>query len=87
MYGESIKNPEKFWSAQGMENLDWFEMGDKVLEYDFSSIGKVKNLMSDSFLTGNLMYRTTVSTDILKHGKGIKLLLSGRVKKNLKNKL
>lgn len=42
MYGESIKNPEKFWSAQARENLDWFKKGDKVLEYDFTSIGKVK---------------------------------------------
>lgn len=42
IYSESINNPEKFWSAQARENLDWFEMGDKVLEYDFSSIGKVK---------------------------------------------
>ncbi|GAG58601.1 unnamed protein product, partial [marine sediment metagenome] len=24
MYDESIKNPEKFWSAQARENLDWF---------------------------------------------------------------
>lgn len=42
MYSESIKNPEKFWSAQARENLDWFEMGDEVLQYDFTSIGKVK---------------------------------------------
>ena len=42
MYSESIKNPEKFWSAQARENLDWFDRGEKVLEYDFQNIGKVK---------------------------------------------
>ena len=42
MYSESIKNPERFWSAQARENLDWFDRGEKVLEYDFQNIGKVK---------------------------------------------
>lgn len=42
LYQESIENPEKFWEIQAKENIKWFFIGKKVLEYNFSKIGEVE---------------------------------------------
>lgn len=43
LYQQSIENPEKFWKTQAKENLEWSAIGEKILEYDFSKIGRDKN--------------------------------------------
>ena len=43
LYKQSRENPEKFWETQAKENLERFVIGKKVLEYDFSKIGRDKN--------------------------------------------
>ncbi len=40
LYKESIENPEAFWARQAEKNLHWFKKWDKVLEWDFESIGQ-----------------------------------------------
>ncbi len=42
LYRQSINKPEKFWEQQAKDNIDWFKIGKKVLEYDFSKIGKTR---------------------------------------------
>ncbi|MDI6889135.1 MAG: acetate--CoA ligase [Methanocellales archaeon] len=42
LYKESIEEPERFWARQGEENIVWFKKWDKVLEYDFLSIGETE---------------------------------------------
>lgn len=42
LYQESIKKPDIFWEIQAKENITWFTIGKKVLEYDFSKIGKIE---------------------------------------------
>ena len=43
LYKESIENPDKFFSEQAEHNLSWFKKWDKVMEYDFSKVGKEKS--------------------------------------------
>jgi acetyl-CoA synthetase len=40
LYKESIADPETFWAREAQENLEWMKPWTKVMEYDFSSIGK-----------------------------------------------
>ena len=40
LYRQSIEDPEKFWKTQAEANLEWFDKNNKVVEYDFSGIGK-----------------------------------------------
>ena len=54
LYKESIENPEEFWGKQAEENLTWFKKWDKVLEYDFSNIGKVEGPYLKWFQGGKL---------------------------------
>lgn len=39
LYRESVENPERFWAEQAEQNLSWFKKWDKVMEYDFGSVG------------------------------------------------
>lgn len=39
MYQRSISDPEGFWAEQAQAELNWFKPWDKVLEWDFDSIG------------------------------------------------
>ena len=43
LYKESIENPDKFFSEQAEQNLSWFKKWDKVIDYDFSVVGKEKS--------------------------------------------
>ena len=52
LYDQSINEPEKFWSEQASKNLHWFKMWDRVLDYDFSSIGKKSAPYLGFFLGG-----------------------------------
>lgn len=54
LYRESIENPEAFWAGQAEECLDWFKKWDSVLEYDFSSIGKVAGPFVQYYSGGKL---------------------------------
>jgi len=54
LYKESVTNPEKFWARQAEEGLHWFKKWDKVMEYDFLSIGKVKKPYVKFFEGGKL---------------------------------
>jgi acetyl-CoA synthetase len=40
MYRRSIEHPEEFWAEQAEENLTWFKKWDRVMEYDFDSVGE-----------------------------------------------
>ena len=40
LYTKSIEVPEEFWREQALQNIDWFETGDQVMQYDFSKIGE-----------------------------------------------
>ena len=42
LYSNSISDPEGFWKKQAEENLEWFSVGDTVIEHDFSRIGSIK---------------------------------------------
>ncbi len=45
IYDESIKDPEKFWSAQARENLDWFESTKtNPFHTHISEIGSIINI-------------------------------------------
>ena len=43
LYKESIENPDKFFAEQAENNLTWFKKWDKVMDYDFSKVGKEKS--------------------------------------------
>ena len=40
MYRESVEQPEAFWAKQAGENIDWIKKWDRVVDHDFSIIGK-----------------------------------------------
>ncbi|MBP9837597.1 MAG: acetyl-coenzyme A synthetase, partial [Proteobacteria bacterium] len=42
LYQQSINDPEKFWAEQANENLEWFKKWDKVLDYNFQTIGEIE---------------------------------------------
>ncbi|MDI6800348.1 MAG: acetate--CoA ligase [Actinomycetota bacterium] len=54
MYKESVEEPEKFWGRMAEENLSWFSKWDKVLEYDFDSVGEKEASFVQFFKGGKL---------------------------------
>ncbi|MFQ5795870.1 MAG: acetate--CoA ligase [Candidatus Bipolaricaulia bacterium] len=54
LYQESVEDPEGFWGRQAEAHIDWFKKWDRVLEYDFSSIGERKGPYVEFFRGGQL---------------------------------
>ena len=40
LYRRSVEDPESFWAEQAAAELSWFKKWDKVMEYDFDTIGE-----------------------------------------------
>lgn len=54
LYQFSIENPDAFWKEQAEKNLEWIKKFDRVLEYDFDSIGTKEEPYLKWFLGGKL---------------------------------
>ena len=52
LYNESINDPDKFWAKQAEKNIYWFKKWDKVMEYDFSSVGELEKPYVNYFIGG-----------------------------------
>jgi acetyl-CoA synthetase len=54
LYQESIENPDKFWGKLAETELAWGKKWDRVLEYDFSKIGRSEEPYLKWFQGGEL---------------------------------
>jgi acetyl-CoA synthetase len=75
LYRQSIDKPEEFFAEQAEQNLSWFKKWDKVMQYDFSKIGKEKAPYVEFFKGAKLNISYNCIDRHIEAGKGEKKAL------------
>jgi acetyl-CoA synthetase len=75
LYNQSIADPDTFWAAMAEKELSWVKKWDRVLDYDFDTIGEKDGPFVQWFSGGQLNVSYNCIDRHVENGKGDKVAI------------